>query len=127
VGICAYFNFGIGISGIHMVATVDEVAKKLAGTRATELRRIILLFDQARLCVDHKPESANFLSPVDGMTLSVEQNQKTAVRKWASTDNCTTAVEEEGPQRRCRACARERIPGVVVDEVDREHGLEDVA
>jgi len=70
-GKVVYLNLSILVTSLDMIPTLNEVANEFTRARASKLRRIILLFNEARLSVNHQPEGANFFSPVNRVALAV--------------------------------------------------------
>lgn len=82
----SHLDFSILISGLDMITTIDKEPNKLSGTGTSQLSRIVLLLDQASLRVDHQAQSTNFLSPIDRVTLSIQEDQQSSVGQRASTN-----------------------------------------
>ena len=85
------------------------------------------MLDETCFGVDHQTQRADFLSPVQGMTATIEKNKETSICKRARSNHRTTPVQEErshilGGTRTC-----EVETDVLVDEVDAKDRLEQVA
>src|SRR5258705_415731 len=122
----SHLNLCVGFAGVDMITAVDQEPDKLPGAGTPELGGIVLLLDQAGLPVDHETESSNLSTPVDRVTLPIEENQEAPTRKGASTDQAPPSVEVESPCRGGRAGGGKRILDIVVDKVDAENSLQDV-
>src|SRR6266478_4910478 len=60
------------------------------------------------------------------MTLPIQEDQETAVRKGASTNETPPSVQVESPCRNGRSGGGERILDVVVAKVNAKNSLQDV-
>jgi hypothetical protein len=110
-----------------MFTTLNEVSDEFTRTGAAQLSGVVLLLNETGLRVNHQTQSTNFLAPVDGVALSIEQNQETAISERTSSNHRPASVEVECPEGERRSRGGEGVSDVFVDEVDAEDGLEHIA
>lgn len=71
-----YLNFHIRLTSTAAGPAINQEPNELSRSRASQLRRVILLLNQARLRVSHDPQCTDFLAPVHKVSLVVEKNER---------------------------------------------------
>lgn len=71
----SYLNLCIRLGGSYVIPTINKEADKFPRARTAQLRRVVLLLNQARLRVNEKTCRSNFLAPIYRVAPAVKQNE----------------------------------------------------
>ena len=87
---------------------------------------VVLLLEHARLAVNRHSNRANLFLPVHVVRAPTKQDEEATIREWPNAYKCFRSVDEQGIAVTARSGCGELVFHALVDEVDREDGLENV-
>eukprot|EP01136_Pigoraptor_vietnamica_P014061 Opistho-1_new@55794 len=122
-----HLNLGKGLAGAHVLALADQIAHQLAGGARAQLRRVILLVEDARLAVERHAIAVDLFLHVRHVRLPAKHDEGSAVAELVHVDLHKRPVHREDEAVRSTARRLNDVLRVAVDQLDDGAVLEEVA
>ena len=113
-------DFSDRLAGANVLPVLDKESHELARRRRADLRGIALVFEHARLPIDHKAGLAHLIQGVHSVRRTAQSQQPSAVSQLTQRYTRALPTELERPQRRRTLMRRKVVPDIVVNKVDRK-------
>ena len=111
-------DFSDRLAGADVLPVLDKESHELARRRRADLRGITLVFEHARLPIDHKAGLAHLIHGIHSVRRTAQSQQPSAVSQLTQRYTRALPTKLQRPQRRRTLMRSKVVPDILVDKVD---------